>query len=192
MKYFSHEISFFCLYISSTFSNLSPLCSSHSSYLCFWQLAASVHSIRVQRPVTKTFCRGTTGHPECSYWHEWPEPGGAIQIRKGITLLLLLWQEFHPSNLLAYVIELWWNENFLGSDFFMVKDITTSVEKEWTVSFLFSNDLLYFLCKVFNSKYFLSWIRNFLMLNSSHFETFCNSYHPWSIKILPGELPSYP
>lgn len=72
--------------------NMSPLCFSYYTYLCFWQLATSIHSIRVQGSVTKTFCGGTTGHPACSYWHERPEPRGAIQICKGNILFLLLWK----------------------------------------------------------------------------------------------------
>lgn len=184
--FFTWNFFFFCLCISSTFGNVSPLCFSYSPYLCFWQLAASVHSIRVQRPVTKTIRRGTTGHPDCSYWHEWPEPRGAIQICKGIILLLLLL-------LLAYIIEHWWNGTFLESDSFRVRDITTFVEKGWTVSFLFSNDLLYFLCKIYNSTYFLNWAGKFPMFNSNHhLETHSAALStPWSIKMLHGELSSY-
>lgn len=99
-------------------------------YLCFWQLAASVHSIRVQGSVTKTFCGGTTGHSNCSYWHEWPEPGGAIQIRKGDNFLLPLERKSYSK--ICWHTRWSFDEmgNFLESDFFRVRDITAFVEKE--------------------------------------------------------------
>lgn len=48
------------------------------------------------------------------------------------------------------------------------------------------------ICKTYYSIYFLSWARNFLMLNSDHFETHSETHIiPWPIKIHGGELASY-
>lgn len=56
----------------------------------FLQLAAPVHPIRVQGPVTKTICQGTSGHTDHSHRHERPKQRRAIQIRKDCLSFLFL------------------------------------------------------------------------------------------------------
>lgn len=61
---------------------LAPAFSCWAFWHCSLQLAAPVHPVRIQGPVTKTICEGTNGHTDHSHWHERPKQGRTISIRK--------------------------------------------------------------------------------------------------------------
>lgn len=177
------------LFVSSLFSNMIALCFSHSFRLCFWQLATSVHSIRVQRSATKAFCRGTTGHSDYSCSHEWPEPRGAFQIRKGWQSSFVAAQrKSHPRSL----GRLHWSTDQTSiseNDFLRVKDEIMHVWKEWMVSFLSKACFIFYVKHIIQLTYkALRGLEIFLRVLNCLFRYTETHIIPWSIEILGGEL----
>lgn len=71
-----------CFWFSPCKLLLAPAVPCRAFWRCSLQLAAPVYPVGVQGPVTKTLCQGTNGHTDHSHWHERPEQGRAISIRK--------------------------------------------------------------------------------------------------------------
>lgn len=76
----------FCLILYKMW--LPPAVSCWDFWHCSLQLAAPVHPVRIQGPVTQTICQGTNGHADHSHRHERPKQGRAISICEDYILVL--------------------------------------------------------------------------------------------------------